>query len=177
MSKIKQLMKTLGVSNEVLDLTKSVHAPKNFNNFKQNIPMIENYNLQADLLYLPEDSKTKYKYLLVVTDLANNNFDVAPLIKRSPKTVLDAMLHMFKSSEYIKKPISSISVDGGSEFKDVFASWCKNNNIFLKVGIPARHSQQSNVEYLNRVLGRILNNYMNEQEFKSGKSYHDWLDA
>ena len=177
MSKIKKLMQTLGVSNEVLDLTKNVHAPKKFNSVKQNVPLIENYNLMADLLYLPEDSKTKYKYLLVVTDLANNNFDVAPLRDRDSKTVLDAMIKMFKNSHYIKKPMSSISVDSGSEFKDVFASWCKNNNIFLKVSMPARHSQQSNVESLNRVLGRVLNNYMNQQEFKSGKSYHDWVDA
>jgi hypothetical protein len=73
--------------------------------------------------------------------------------------------------------MSSISVDSGSEFKDVFASWCKNNNIFLKVAMPARHSQQANVESLNRVLGRRLNNYMNQQEFKSGKSYHGWVDV
>ena len=26
-------------------------------------------------------------------------------------------------------------------------------------------------------LGRILNNYMNQQEFKTGKSYHNWLDS
>ena len=101
MSKVKQILKNLGVSNEVLELTNNVHRPKKFNSVKENIPMVANYNLMADLLYLPEDSK-KYKYLLVVTDLANNRFDVAPLIERSPKTVLDAMLHMFKTSHYIK---------------------------------------------------------------------------
>ena len=40
MLKIKNLVKTLGVSKDVIDLTKSVHAPKNFNNVKQNIPII-----------------------------------------------------------------------------------------------------------------------------------------
>ena len=131
MSKVKQILKNLGVSNEVLDLTKNVHRPKKFNTVKENIPMVANYNLMADLLYLPEDSK-KYKYLLVVTDLANNHFDVAPLIERSPKTVLDAMLHMFKTSDYIKKPYASISTDSGSEFKDVFDAWCKQNKSSIR---------------------------------------------
>jgi len=176
MSKVKQILKNLGVSKEVLDLTKNVHRPKKFNTVKENVPMVANYNLMADLLYLPEDSK-KYKYLLAVTDLANNHFDVAPLIERSPKTVLDAMLHMFKNSHYIKKPFASISTDSGSEFKDVFDTWCKQNNIFHKVSMSGRHTQQSNVESLNRILSRILNGYMNQQEMKAGKrsEKNDWV--
>ena len=176
MSKVKQILKNLGVSNEVLELTKNVHRPKKFNSVKENIPMVANYNLMADLLYLPEDSK-KFKYLLVVTDLANNHFDVAPLIERSPKTVLDAMLHIFKTSHYIKKPFASISTDSGSEFKDVFDAWCKQNSIFHKISMAGRHTQQSNVESLNRILSRILNGYMNEQEMKAGKrsEKNDWV--
>ena len=106
MSKVKQFLKNLGVSDEVLDLTKNVHRPKTFNTVKDNIPMIANYNFMADLLYLPEDSK-KYKYLLAVTDLANNHFDVASLIERSSKTLLDAMLHKFNTSHYIKNSYAS----------------------------------------------------------------------
>ena len=47
MSKVKQFLKNLGVSDEVLDLTKNVHRPKTFNTVKDNIPMIANYNLMA----------------------------------------------------------------------------------------------------------------------------------
>ena len=43
-----------------------------------------------------------------------------------------------------------------------------DNNIYHKKALPGRHTQQANVESLNRILGRILNNYMSEKELETG---------
>jgi len=42
--------------------------------------------------------------------------------------------------------------------------------------LPGRHTQQANVESLNRILGRILNNYMSEKELETGHIYTNWLE-
>ena len=58
MSKVKQLMKTLGVSNEVLDLTKSVHAPKNFNTVKENLELKYFFKRSTFLMLAIKDLST-----------------------------------------------------------------------------------------------------------------------
>ena len=175
MTTIKDIMKDIGVSNKVLKATKSIQKPEHFNSVKDNIPLVKDLNLQGDLLFLPKTNEG-YKYLLVVTDLATNLFDVEPLKEKNATSVLLALVKLFKTSKYIKQPKASFSTDAGSEFKDVVDKWLYKNNIVHKVSIPGRHTQTSNVESLNRLLGRILNNYMSQKELDTGKQYFEWTD-
>jgi hypothetical protein len=129
----------------------------------------------ADLLELPE-TKKGFKYLLVVVDLATDEFDIEPITNNKSLTVVDAMKKMFKR-RYIKKPYASIRTDGGAEFKDAFDKYCYENNILHKVGVAGRHQQTSNVERLNRELGRLFNGYMNAVEEKTGEIFKEWVEV
>ena len=168
-------MNDLGISSQVLDATKPIKKPTHFNSVKNNIPMIPNYNMSSDILFLPK-TPDGYKYLLVITDLATDNFDCEPLKNKDSKTVLKAMTKIFETSKYIKKPYASFSTDAGAEFKDVVDKYLYDNNIYHKKALPGRHTQQANVESLNRILGRILNNYMSEKELETGQIYTNWLE-
>ena len=108
--------------------------------------MKEDYNFMADILYLPKD-KNGYAFLLVVVDLATDDFDIEPIKATLPKgskvvkrdsltaqSALDAMLRMFKRKFIKKKPYASIRTDGGSEFASVFDKYCYDNSILHRVG-------------------------------------------
>ena len=169
---MKQLKQLLNIDETY---TRNLKKQKTFNSVKANIPLIKNYNYMADLLFLPTDSKTKNKYLLVVTDIADDAFDIEPLKDKFSKNVLNALLKIFKRG-ILKKPYASISTDSGSEFKGVFAQYLYDNNIYHKIALPNRHTQQANVERLNRTLGRLINGYMNSNENQTGNKSTDWSD-
>lgn len=170
---MKALLKSLNINEK---LTKPrTNKQKIFNHVKDNIPLIEDYNFMADLLELPT-TKEGFKYLFVIVDLASDEFDFEPLKNKNSQTVLDAMLKLFKSGKYIKKPYASIRTDAGSEFKSVFNKWLYDNDILHKVALPQRHTQLSNVDSLIKLLGRLFNGYMNEKERATGKVYREWTD-
>ena len=91
------------------------------------------------------------------------------------QTVLNALLKNFKR-DYIDKPLSSISTDAGTEFKDVFNNYLYNNNIFHKVASTSRHTQQANVESLNRILGKIIMIYLSKKSMETDTEYTDWTN-
>ena len=155
--------------------SKPVKIKKEFSKVKDNIPLKADYNFMADLLELPE-TKKGFKYLLVVVDLATDEFDIEPITNNKSLTVVDAMKRMF-NRRYIKKPYASIRTDGGAEFKDAFDKYCYENNIFHKIGVAGRHQQTANVERLNRELGRLFNGYMNAIEEKTGETYKEWVEV
>ena len=155
--------------------TKEPHRKqKKFNKIKNNIPMKEDYNFMADLLSLPE-TKKGYKYLLSVVDLATDEFDIEPLINKTPDAVLEEFKKMIKRT-YIKKPYASVRTDNGTEFKGVFHKWLYDDSILHKVNLPNRHKQMANVEHLNKQLGRLFNGYMNKKEEETGEVYKEWTD-
>lgn len=155
--------------------TKSPKIKKEFSKVKDNIPLKADFNFMADLLELPQ-TKKGFQYLLVVVDLATDEFDIEQLKTKESKTVLKAMLKMFKR-KHIKKPYASIRTDGGPEFQDEFAKYCYENSILHKVGISGRHQQMANVERLNRELGRLFNGYMNAIEEETGQTFREWVEA
>ena len=155
--------------------SKPVKIKKEFSKVKDNIPLKADYNFMADLLELPE-TKKGFKYLLVVVDLATDEFDIEPITNNKSLTVVDAMKRMF-NRRYIKKPYASIRTDGGAEFKDAFEKYCYENNILHKIGVAGRHQQTANVERLNRELGRLFNGYMNAIEEKTGETYKEWVEV
>ena len=154
--------------------SKPVKIKKEFSRVKDNIPLKADYNFMADLLELPE-TKKGYKYLLVVVDLATDEFDIEPITNNKSLTVVDAMKRMFKR-RYIKKPYASIRTDGGAEFKDAFDKFCYENNILHKIGVAGRHQQTANVERLNRELGRLIIGYLNSVEEKELKTFKEWVE-
>jgi hypothetical protein len=170
-SQIKKLIDDLGINEE---FTKSVKKPTKFTHVKDNVPLKEDMNFMADLLFLPT-TEEGYKYCLVVVDLASNEFDIEPLRTKEPKEVLQALKTMFKRN-YIHKPEYTIQTDNGNEFKGVFDKWLYDESILHKTTVPDRHSQNSNVESLNKQLGRLFNGYMNKIEEKTGKRFNEWTN-
>ena len=155
--------------------TKPLEKVKKITKVKDNIPLHENYNYMADLLFLPE-TKEGYKYCLVVVDLATNAFDIETIKNKEPISILTAFKAMFKR-QYIKLPYSSVQTDGGNEFKSVFHKYLFDNDILHKTSLPYRHTQMANVESLNKQLGLLFNGYMNGIEEETGKVCKDWTPA
>lgn len=168
---MKSILKKFNINEK---LTKPRLKQTKFNEIQYNVPMIEDYNMMADLLHLPTTYEG-YKYLLVVVDLASKEFDIQPMKDTNSKSTVNAIEKMFKRP-YIKMPHSSIQVDGGAEFNKFFTQWCRSNDILLKRTIPYRHKQNSMVESLNRQLGRLFNGYMNMMEQQEGETYREWTD-
>jgi hypothetical protein len=165
---------------------KARQPKKAFSTFKNNLPPVEDYNAMVDTLHLPK-TKKGYAFLLVMIDLASNECDFEPMryVQKSDKKpkkdavtaemALEAMLKIFKR-KYLNKPFASISADGGPEFKGVFKKYCYENSILLRVGEVGRHYQSANVESLNRILGRLLNGYLNKMTIQKNKQYYEWVD-
>jgi hypothetical protein len=168
---MEDLIKKLKINESY---TKKLKKPRWFNRIKDNIPKIEDYNFMADVLMLPK-TKTGFRYLLVVVDIASDEFDIEPLKTKSPIETLSALKTMFKR-KYIKKPYASIRTDGGTEFQGVFHKYLYDHSILHRVAEPARHKQLANVENLNRTLGRLFNGYMNAKEEETMKQYKEWDD-
>ena len=169
---MKAILDKLGIDETY---TKEVKKPKYFTKIKDNIPLEGDMNFMADLIMLPT-TKKGFKYLLTCDDLATDEFDIEPLLNKTPADVLKGLQAMFKRS-YIKKPQASITTDMGSEFKGVFHKWFYDQNIYHKVALPNRHTQMSSVESLNKQVERILNGYMNSVEEKTGEPFNEWVDV
>ncbi|CAM9745380.1 unnamed protein product, partial [Ectocarpus fasciculatus] len=133
-----------------------------------NIPPLQDYNLQADLLMLPT-TKKGYKYLLTMVDLWSDEIDARPLKTKVPDDVLKAMKNIFKG-KHIQRPKATLRTDGGTEFKGVFHKYLYDNGVYHSVALPYRHKQMGNIENVNKLLGRFLNTYMNT------KNTHEWTD-
>jgi hypothetical protein len=168
---MKSILEKLKINEEY---TKPPRLPKVFDSVKQNIPLKKHYNYMADLLMLPT-TKQGYKYLLVVDDLATDNFDIEPIKNKEPNNILDAMKKMYKRP-YIKEPYASVRTDGGNEFKGVFHKYLHDKDIIHKIAEPDRHKQLANVERLNKEIARLLNGYMNSKEEETDEPYKEWTD-
>jgi hypothetical protein len=59
----------------------------------------------------------------------------------------------------------------------VFHRWLHDENILHRIAMPNRHNQLANVENLNKLLGRLLNGYMNSKEIETGRVYKQWTDV
>lgn len=172
MKKFKELIKELNIDER---FTKPrLKTQQVFNKVKDNIPMIEDFNFMADTLYLPE-TKEGYKYLLVVVDLASDEFDIEPMKNIDTKTTASAFQKMMKR-KYLNFP-KIIRTDAGSEFKDKFTKMLTKNDVLQKTALPKRHQQMANVESLNKQLGRLFNGYMNMKEKETGKVFREWTNV
>ena len=175
---MEELKKLLNIDTKESIFTKHYKKPKYYNTVKDNIPLIADKNFMADYLFLPK-TKEGYRYLLVVVDVATDEFDIEPMKDKTSANVVEAVLKMNKRPfiHLEKNEGQSIRTDDGNEFKGTFKEFCYKNSILLRPAIPNRHIQLPNVERLNGVLGSLLNGYMNTFEVKKRKKYVEWVNA
>ena len=126
---MNKLIKDLGINEKFTKVR--IPQQKEFNQVKHNIPLEENINLMADLLFLPT-TKDGYKYLFVIVDLATNKFDAIPIKNKEAKTTKEALVKVFETSDYIDGA-KAIRTDEGTEFKGVFSKYLFGSQIVLKV--------------------------------------------
>jgi hypothetical protein len=177
--KFSDILKRIGDKKKVdisesTIFTKPAPKPKRFEHIKDNISQKPDYNYMGDLLELPK-TKEGMRYLLVVTDLWTDEFDIEALNNKQPETVLDAFKKMMKR-KYLSQPQKVFATDAGTEFKGSFTKWLYNQNIFHKVARPKRHIQQGPVEMLNKQISELLTAYMNKMEEDTGEVYREWTD-
>lgn len=165
-----KLVKSLGIDN---NLTKVRNKKLKLNNVKDNIPMVEHYNYMADIAFYPND-KFGFKYLLVVVDLANDEFDIEPMKNKNADTTLKAFQKMFERP-YIKKPYASFTTDAGTEFKGIFQKYLYDESIYHKTTRVGRHRQLGNIDTLIKQLNRLLIGLMSMDEVKTGKISKAWV--
>lgn len=174
---MEALKQALNISKTQETFTKVLKKPKNYNSVKDNVLMKENFNFMADLLFLPT-TKEGFKYLLVVVDLASDEFDIEPLKTKDSAEVVKAIETM-KKRKYVQLKNNSgqsVRTDSGTEFKGTFAKYLYKHSILHKIAQPNRHIQLANVERLNGTLGTLFNGYMNSKEKETSKVYREWTD-
>lgn len=170
--KFKDLIKKLDIDEKFTKPRTNIQTQ--FNKVKTNIPLIEDFNFMADILYLPE-TKAGFKFLLVVVDLASDEFDIEPLKSIETASTASGFQTMMKR-KYLNFP-KVIKTDNGVEFKDKFDLMLTKANVLHKTSLANRHRQMGNVESLNRQLARLFNGYMNYKEKTTGKVYREWTDV
>ena len=121
-SKLKKLIEDLGIDEE---FTTPLKKEKLFSKVKANVPLVKNYNYMADVLFLPKEKKG-FRYLLVVCDLATDQFD--PMKDKESETIVKELKAMYKRP-YIKEPEASIKTDAGNEFEGAFSKYLFKENI------------------------------------------------
>ena len=137
----------------------------------------ENTVYQADVLYMPEDSITKDKYVLVVSDIKTRITEAEPMKGHSAEDVVKAFKAIFKRKA-LPPPSLLMQVDPGSEFKnkitqDYFENELKIGYRFGKVG---RSRQQAVVEAKNKVIAKALFMRMTANELETGEKDTDWVE-
>jgi len=131
----------------------------------------KDYIHQADLLFLPEDNG--YKYALVVVDIGSKLVDAVPLKTKESKGVVKGFKKIY-ARKILTKPFK-IETDSGSEFKDAFKTWAKDEGIKVKTAKPHRHRQVAMVERRNQMIGKKLFYRMTEQEILTGETSREWV--
>ena len=71
---------------------------------------------------------------------------------------------------------TELITDQGNEFKQVFAKYFKEHNVFVKNALAGRHRQIGLVETKNGILGKILHMMMYSKESLTGSLNTEWVD-
>lgn len=134
---------------------------------------VEDYNFSADLLIMPP--YRGYKYILVVVDNWSKEIDFEQLKNKEPSSILKAFQKII-DRPYLNKPLASIRVDMGTEFKGEFKKKMFEDDILLRVSAPARHKQNSLAETSIKLISFLLINYLNVKEIELQKQYRNWIE-
>jgi hypothetical protein len=136
----------------------------------------QNWTHQVDLLFLPTDDG--YKYCLSVVDLALPRYIGAEKLKtKNADEVLKALLHIYKTSKFLKLP-KRIEMDSGTEFQGEFFNYFNKLHIDMVYKKTGRSRQQACVEAVNYALSYYLFKRMvsNEIAIKSEELIGDWIN-
>lgn len=169
-TEFKDVMETLKIDEF---FTKSTQKQR-YNELLLNVVPEPSFNHMADLIELPT-TKDKFKWLLVVVDLATNEFDIEPMKNKEAMTTMNALKVIMKR-KYLDYPEISLKTDNGTEFKGQFNAHLEDKGIFHKTAKPYRHQQMAPVEGLNKTIVRILMNYTNNMSLEMKKDYNEWTD-
>ena len=169
---MNDLIKKLDIAENVIKFTNTPKKDKKQTKIKDVVTQIKGYNMMGDLLHLPE-TKNGNKYLFVITDLSNGQFDMEPIKDKTAINILSAFKKILKR-KYIKIPVGMLRTDNGTEFKGEFETFLNDKGVFHSVSMPYRHSQLSAVESLNKQIGYYINNYLNTIEYLTQKTFNDW---
>jgi hypothetical protein len=172
---MKGLKQSFGIDDTYTKLYRRPTKASEMTKVKEQIPLIEDYNYMADILYLPTD-KFGFNKLLVICDIARDDFDIEKMKGETAEEALSAFKKMQKRN-IIKIPYASILTDGGSSFKGSFHKYLYDNGVNHRVARVGRHHQLSNVDSLCRQLGDIFNGIMNKKEAETGKISKAWTHA
>ena len=131
---------------------------------------------QADVLYLPEDTKTKDKYALVVVDIQTKLFDAEPMKDRKAEDVVKAFKKIFRR-RILSKPSTLMQVDPGVEFNNtVTKEYFDSLGIGYRFGKVGRSRQQAVVEAKNKIIAKALFMRMTANELQTGEKDTDWVE-
>lgn len=120
---------------------------------------------QADLLFLPHDKK--YKYALVVVDVASRYTDAEPLKSKYASEVAAAFGKIY--SRKLRKP-ETIIVDPGTEFKG------EVTRIYnIQRSEANNHRAQALVERANKTIAEKLFSYQYAKEMTSDDRNREWV--
>jgi transposase InsO family protein len=113
-------------------------------------------NYQADIMYLPQPTKNRYKYILTCIDVYSRKAWVEPIKLKNAEHALTALNKIFKKSKFPK----NLNVDAGGEFDNIkFKKYTEDNDIKLWISNPEQHNKNSIVERFHRTLRNILLRY------------------
>jgi hypothetical protein len=147
---------------------KPLNDEDNEGSYKSPIP---NSTHQIDTLMLPEDSKTKFKYLLVVTDVYNRMTDAEPMLNKNSETTKDSLIKIYKR-KFLKTPLQIIC-DNGTEFKGVFKKYFKSLNVYVKSLPTGKHL--GIVDRRMQIIGNAIMRTQAKIEMETKKTNTDWV--
>ena len=102
-------------------------------------PSVRN-NFQSDIMYLPNPSKNKFKYLLTTIDVYSRKAFVQPLKKKDAVDTLKGFQLILKKSGTPK----NLNLDEGAEFDNkIFKDFAEKNNITLWFSNPQQENKNA----------------------------------
>lgn len=146
---------------------KPLNDEDNEGNYKSPVP---NTTHQIDTLMLPEDTKTKHKYLLVVCDVYNRMTDAEPMINKNAETTRDSLRQIYKR-KFLKIP-QQIICDNGTEFKGAFKTYFKNLKVYVKALPTGKHL--GIIDRRIQIIGNAIMRMQAKIEMETKKTNTDW---
>lgn len=132
---------------------------------------------QADLLFLPHDTvkQKKYKYALVVVDIASRYIDAEPLTSKYSREVSKAFEKIY--SRRLKWP-KTIIIDPGTEFMGDVTKIMKDKSIIIQRSEANNHRAQALVERANRTIAEKLfsHQYAKKMIMENNERSREWVE-
>ena len=153
-------------SNELAQMMKKPHNNAKLSNKMNNDK--PNFEHQADLLELPNDSG--FKYCLVVVDVASRYREAKPLRLKTAQAVKNAIEEMYNKGP-LKVPYI-FKTDGGSEFKGATDAYITQQSIHQ---VSPKGFHLPFVEAINKELAKRLFREQQQIELDTSKVSRQWI--